>query len=43
MAGVFEYRSDSTIELRNTNINGVTYTFVASKQNDGSWLVEEVG
>ena len=43
LAGVLEYRSDSTIELRNTNINGVTYTFVASKQDDGSWLVEEVG
>ena len=33
----------STIELRNTTINGVTYTFVASKQSDGNWLVEEVG
>ena len=33
----------SRIELRNTTINGVMYTFVASKQSDGNWLVEEVG
>ena len=33
----------SRIELRNTTINGVTYTFVASKQSDGNWIVEEVG
>ena len=35
--------SGSRIELRNTTINGLTYTFVASKQSDGNWLVEEVG
>ena len=35
--------SGSRIELRNTTINGVTYTFVASKQSDGNWRVEEVG
>ena len=35
--------SGSKIQLRNTTINGVTYTFVASKQSDGDWLVEEVG
>ena len=35
--------SGSKIELRNTTINGVTYTFVASKQSDGNWRVEEVG
>ena len=35
--------SGSSINLRNTTINGVTYTFVASKQSDGSWRVEEVG
>ena len=34
--------SGSGIELRSTDINGVTYTFVASKQSDGNWLVEEV-
>ena len=33
----------SRIELRNTTINGVTFTFVASKQSDGNWIVEEVG
>ena len=31
------------IEIRSSSINGVTYTFVATKQSDGSWLVEEVG
>ena len=35
--------SGSRIELRNTTINGVTYTFVASKQSAGNWIVEEVG
>ncbi len=35
--------SGSGIELRSTDINGVTYTFVASRQSDGNWLVEEVG
>ena len=35
--------SGSKIEIRSTNINGVTYTFVASKQSDGNWIVEEVG
>ena len=33
----------NSIEVRNSTINGVTYTFVASKQSDGNWLVEEVG
>ena len=42
--GRFLYASSgSMIELRNTTINGVTYIFVASKQIDGNWLVEEVG
>ena len=36
-------RAGSKIELRNSTINGVTYTFVASKQSSGNWLVEEVG
>ena len=35
--------SGSRIEIRNATINGITYTFVASKQSDGNWLVEEVG
>ena len=33
----------SEIEIRNSTISLVTYTFVASKQSSGSWLVEEVG
>ena len=42
--GHFLYISaGSRIELRNSTINGVTYTFVASKQSDGNWQVEEVG
>ena len=42
--GRFLYISaGSKIELRNSTINGVTYTFVASKQSDGTWRVEEVG
>ena len=42
--GVFLFTSSgSSITLRNTTINGVTYTFVASKRSDGSWRVEEVG
>ena len=31
------------IEIRNSNINGVEYTLVASKQSDGTWKIEEVG
>ena len=42
--GRFLYISaGSKIELRNSTINGVTYTFVASKQSDGTWRVEDVG
>ena len=37
------FSSGSRLSIRNTNINGVVYTLVASKQADGSWLVEEVG
>ena len=37
------FSSVSELNIRNSNINGFTYTFVASKQDDGSWLVEEVG
>ena len=31
------------INLRNTTINGVTYTFEASKQGDGTWVIEAAG
>ena len=37
------YSSASSIEIRNSTINGVTYTLVASKQSDGYWLITEVG
>ena len=37
------FSSGSRIEARNSSLNGVTYTFVASKQSDGNWIVEEVG
>jgi len=37
------FTSGQSIELRNAIINGVTYTFVASKQSDGTWLIEEAG
>ena len=29
--------------LRNTNINGQSYTLVADKRNDGSWKIGEIG
>ena len=35
--------STSVLDFRDSEFNGVTYTFLASKQDDGSWLVEEVG
>ena len=42
--GNFLYLSSgSGIQFRDITINGVEYTFVASKQTDGSWIVEEVG
>ncbi len=31
------------ISLRNTTINGVVYNFAASKQADGTWLIEAAG
>ena len=37
------FTAGDTIQIRNMNINGVVYTFVARKQSDGNWLVEEVG
>ena len=37
------FSSGESIAVRNSTINGVTYTFVASKQDDGNWNVEEVG
>ena len=37
------FTAGTAIVLRNTNVNGVIYTFVARKQDSGNWLVEEVG
>ena len=37
------FTAGTAIVLRNTNVNGVIYTFVARKQDSGTWLVEEVG
>ena len=37
------FSSGQRLELRATSINGVEYTFVASRQSGGGWLVEEVG
>ena len=31
------------IDLRNTTINGVRYNFMASKQDDGNWIIEAAG
>ena len=42
--GSFIFFSAGTgIDARNTTINGVTYNFKASKQPDGTWLVEVAG
>ena len=42
--GAFLFTSSGTkIEIRNSTINLVTYTFVASKRSSGNWIVEEVG
>ena len=41
--GRFLFTSSGTsLALRNTTINGVTYTLVASKQADGNWRIDEV-
>ncbi len=37
------FTSGQRLELRATSINGVEYTFVASRQPGGGWLIEEVG
>ena len=37
------FSSGQRLELRATSINGVEYTFVASRQSGGGWLIEEVG
>ena len=37
------FSSGQRLELRATSINGVAYTFVASRQPGGGWLIEEIG
>ena len=37
------FTSGQRLELRATSVNGVEYTFVASRQSGGGWLIEEVG
>ena len=43
-SGQFQFfTSGNSINLRNTVINGVSYTFVANKLASGSWEIEEIG
>ena len=37
------FTTGERISARNMTINGVTYNFVASKQSDGTWLIEVAG
>ena len=37
------FTAGTGISARNTNINGVLYNFAASKQDDGTWLIEAAG
>ena len=37
------FTAGTGIDARNTTINGVTYNFKASKQDDGTWLIEAAG
>ena len=42
--GYFIFSTAGTgIDMRDTTINGVTYNFKASKQADGTWLIEIAG
>ncbi len=34
------FTAGTGLDLRNTTINGVTYNFKASKQDDGNWIIE---
>ena len=43
-SGQFLFFTDhNELYLRNTNINGRSYTIVASKRDNGSWEIEEIG
>ena len=37
------FRSGGSISLRNSTLNGLVYNFSASKQADGTWLIEVAG
>ena len=37
------FTSGTSIEIKDTTINGVVYNFVAKSQRDGTWLVETAG
>ena len=37
------FTAGTGISARNTTINGVTYNFKASKQGDGTWIIEAAG
>ena len=42
--GHFIFAASGTgIDMRGTTVNGVTYNFKASKQADGTWLIETAG
>ena len=37
------FTAGTGIDARNTTVNGVTYNFKASKQDDGTWIIEAAG
>ncbi len=37
------FTAGQSLNIKNTTINGKRYTLVASKRNDGSWEIEEIG
>ena len=37
------FTAGTGIDARNTTVNGVTYYFKASKQDDGTWIIEAAG
>ena len=41
--GQFLNLTFASLNFRDANINGQSYTLVANKRNDGSWMIEEVG
>ena len=37
------FTAGKSLNIKGANINGKRYTLVASKRNDGSWEIEEIG